>query len=332
MTDVAFRVDPELLGVDLASPWRRGVALLLDLLIAGIVSSLGGAGVAAFLTAGIAYRVITGRGQRRFAFVRWMGGSFAALLVFSFVYVAIDDDGDDDGPGHSVTVSTAGTSGLLGRSVTASAADDASQTASIAQSAAREEMDAAIQEALMAFGGRDAVGPPDARSEAVATAVSQIATSVADANSDASLTRRLSALKDENDELKAQLASPSVLRTLGGLAEDFGLTFGWVGVYFTLFMAWWNGFTPGKRLMGIRIHRLDGQPFTLWMAFERFAGYAAGLATGLLGFVQIFWDPNRQGIHDKIASTVVVRVVDARRARRRWSERKGASGPSAPSV
>ena len=36
-------------------------------------------------------------------------------------------------------------------------------------------------------------------------------------------------------------------------------------------------------------------------------GYAAGLATGLLGFAQIFWDKNRQAIHDKIAETAVVR-------------------------
>jgi uncharacterized RDD family membrane protein YckC len=31
------------------------------------------------------------------------------------------------------------------------------------------------------------------------------------------------------------------------------------------------------------------------------------LATGLLGFVQLYWDPNRQAIHDRVARTVVVR-------------------------
>ena len=37
----------------------------------------------------------------------------------------------------------------------------------------------------------------------------------------------------------------------------------------------------------------------------RAGGYAAGLATGTLGFLQIYWDPNQQAIHDKIAGTVV---------------------------
>jgi uncharacterized RDD family membrane protein YckC len=91
-------------------------------------------------------------------------------------------------------------------------------------------------------------------------------------------------------------------------ANDLGLTFGWIGVYFTLFLAWWNGYTPGKWLMGIRVLRLNGKRMSLWPAFERFGGYAASIATGLLGFAQIYWDPNRQGMHDHIAQTVVIRV------------------------
>ena len=43
------------------------------------------------------------------------------------------------------------------------------------------------------------------------------------------------------------------------------------------------------------------------MGFERAGGYAAGFATGLLGFAQVYWDANRQAIHDRIVGTVVVR-------------------------
>jgi hypothetical protein len=50
---------------------------------------------------------------------------------------------------------------------------------------------------------------------------------------------------------------------------------------------------------------------TLWSAFERFGGYAAGLLTGLLGFAQVYWDRNRQAIHDKITETVVIRDAGA---------------------
>nr|WP_244859282.1 hypothetical protein [Shewanella dokdonensis] len=41
-------------------------------------------------------------------------------------------------------------------------------------------------------------------------------------------------------------------------------------------------------------------------AFGRYGGYGAGVTTGLLGFLQIYWDSNRQCIQDKIGETVVV--------------------------
>ncbi len=89
--------------------------------------------------------------------------------------------------------------------------------------------------------------------------------------------------------------------------DDMGLLFGWGTVYLTVFTAWWDGRTVGKRLFRIRVVRLDGRPMTGWLAFERVGGYAAGFATGLLGFAQVYWDPNRMTIHDKIAETVVIR-------------------------
>ncbi len=88
-------------------------------------------------------------------------------------------------------------------------------------------------------------------------------------------------------------------------------------MYFAILMPWMKGSTPGKKLLGIRVVRLDGQPVSWWHAFERAGGYAAGLATGLLGFAQVYWDPNRQAIHDKVAGTVVV-VAGAQRVPGRW--------------
>jgi uncharacterized RDD family membrane protein YckC len=58
--------------------------------------------------------------------------------------------------------------------------------------------------------------------------------------------------------------------------------------------------------MGIRVIRLDGKPLGWWISFERFGGYAASFSVGLLGFLQILWDRNRQGLHDKACETVVV--------------------------
>ena len=96
------------------------------------------------------------------------------------------------------------------------------------------------------------------------------------------------------------------MELIKGIIEDLGLGLGWAALYFSVFTAWWNGKTPGKRLFNIRVLQLDGTPLSMWDSFGRFGGYAAGTATGLLGFLQIFWDPNRQAIHDKISATVVI--------------------------
>jgi hypothetical protein len=98
-----------------------------------------------------------------------------------------------------------------------------------------------------------------------------------------------------------------MLSWLRRFLDEMGIGFGWTGLYFTAFLALWKGQTPGKRLLGLRVVRLNGEPMNLWTSFERFGGYAAGLVTGLLGFAQVFWDRNRQMIHDKIVETVVVR-------------------------
>lgn len=115
------------------------------------------------------------------------------------------------------------------------------------------------------------------------------------------------------DRLEEQLEEgPGLTGWMRALADDLGLGLGWAGLYFTTFVTLWKGRTPGKRVMGIRVIRLDGQQIGWWAAFERFGGYAAGVATGLLGFAQIYWDRNRQAVQDKISETVVIR--DAPRA------------------
>ena len=99
----------------------------------------------------------------------------------------------------------------------------------------------------------------------------------------------------------------SVLQWGKGIIQDLGLGFGWAAVYFTLFSLLWKGQTPGKRICDIRVVALSGEYLSLWDSFGRYGGYGAGFATGLLGFLQVYWDPNRQAIQDKIAATVVIK-------------------------
>ena len=40
ITPDAFSVDPHLLGTPLARPWRRGVALLIDIFLVGLITLL----------------------------------------------------------------------------------------------------------------------------------------------------------------------------------------------------------------------------------------------------------------------------------------------------
>ena len=120
-------------------------------------------------------------------------------------------------------------------------------------------------------------------------------------------------LEDERER------EPGALSFLQSVAESLGLGLGWFGLYFTATTAMWQGRTPGKRLFGIRVISLTGKPIGWWASFERFGGYAAGFATGLLGFLQVLWDDNRQAIHDKIASTAVIREVQPSHSLRRES-------------
>jgi hypothetical protein len=122
--------------------------------------------------------------------------------------------------------------------------------------------------------------------------------------------------RDETERTREQLAvarrdldeatSGGFFGWLRRFVDELGFGFGWASLYLTVFLSWWEGQTVGKRMMKIRVKRLDGEPINWWVAFERAGGYAAGFATGLLGFAQVYWDANRQAIHDRIVGTVVV--------------------------
>lgn len=122
----------------------------------------------------------------------------------------------------------------------------------------------------------------------------------------AQLERQVGLLEQDNARLREAARGHSLLNVAADSSRTLGLTFGWAGVYFTLFTAWLGGRTPGKWLVRTRVVRLDGRPITAMDAFTRNGGYAAGLATGSIGFLRILWDANNQAIQDKIAGTVVV--------------------------
>ncbi|MDQ3556461.1 MAG: RDD family protein, partial [Gemmatimonadota bacterium] len=126
------------------------------------------------------------------------------------------------------------------------------------------------------------------------------------------LATRVNQLRQQNAKLRSELSAASedevggIVSLIRTVADELGIGFGWAALYFTGFLVLWHGQTPGKRLLGIRVVRLDGTPITWWVAFERFGGYLAGVFTGLLDYFLIVRDRNRQALHDKIVDTVVV--------------------------
>ncbi len=68
-----------------------------------------------------------------------------------------------------------------------------------------------------------------------------------------------------------------------------------------------HGQTPGKMLMKIRVIKTDGNPITDSDALIRYFGYLINDVL-FIGWLWAFFDENKQGLHDKMAQTYVVKV------------------------
>jgi uncharacterized RDD family membrane protein YckC len=78
-------------------------------------------------------------------------------------------------------------------------------------------------------------------------------------------------------------------------------------IYATSFWSW-RGQTLGKMLLSIKVIRTDGSNISVGYAVLRYLGYIiSGVVLGL-GFFWIAFDANKQGWHDKIADTYVVKL------------------------
>jgi uncharacterized RDD family membrane protein YckC len=66
--------------------------------------------------------------------------------------------------------------------------------------------------------------------------------------------------------------------------------------------------TPGKMLFGARIvDASSGSPLRFGQACVRYFGYYISTLFMCMGFIWVGFDPRKQGWHDKLANTVVVR-------------------------
>lgn len=72
--------------------------------------------------------------------------------------------------------------------------------------------------------------------------------------------------------------------------------------------AFWTviGQTPGMALFGLRVLRTDGRPLGPGTALVRLLGEFVCICTFGLGFLPVATSSRRQGLHDRVAGTVVV--------------------------
>lgn len=80
-------------------------------------------------------------------------------------------------------------------------------------------------------------------------------------------------------------------------------------VYFWSSASPWPGQTIGSKLLNLRVIRTDGTDLTISQALIRYVGFfISGLVLGI-GFIWAAFDPNKQGWHDKIAGTYVIKTA-----------------------
>ena len=78
--------------------------------------------------------------------------------------------------------------------------------------------------------------------------------------------------------------------------------------YFALITYITNGQSFGKFIAGIKIISVYHHRIGLWHCIERSLGYVASTLELGIGFYQVFWNPNRRTLHDRIAETIVIKT------------------------
>ncbi|MBE0359657.1 RDD family protein [Pseudoalteromonas aliena] len=299
ITPYAFKIDQTLLGLPLATPTRRAFAIIIDVALIFLAAKLSAALIA--LVAAMAFYKGTAQQYlpKMSSFWRRALKVFAAgfLFVSALTVLSIGIDYlEDDNADQSLAVQGV----KIQDEIELTPAEKQRVNAYLTQTADESCDQPCQQNALDNLIGQvpKLAEMDDLQNPQLATVFLQLL--VLSENNEIKAAQSI-------EEKPAQTTTNSILQWGKGIIEDLGLGFGWAAVYFTLFSLLWRGQTPGKKACNIRVVALNGEALGLLDCFGRYGGYGAGFATGLLGFLQIYWDPNRQAIQDKISATVVIK-------------------------
>jgi len=343
VTPDAFDVSEEMLGLPLARPAQRGVAMLIDLVVIGLITAFVSGwgyflwGVIGLVMLQMAFRTPAGswtQGQLGRVSAWMFRGSVGCLgvlilLVVGLVWLGSRDDFREAQIDRAIE-------GLADQGIRIEGVEDvddlpelARQLEGLAPSASVAAVDSAltaeaaalepseVADALVALDGPDAPDSVEVAggripAEVWRGALGARAIELFAADTVGTLERTVAQREDQVEELQGDLAAAEAEADTGFFAvvrdvfAQLGSAFGVWTLYFTVATVVLRGRTVGKLMTRIRVVRLDGEPLTWLPSLERAGGYAAGIATGLMGFMRVFWDRNRQCVHDRIVGTVVV--------------------------
>ncbi|MEP0357126.1 RDD family protein [Paraglaciecola sp.] len=332
VTPYAFFVADSLLGTRLAGPYKRGMALTIDLIFVALLTK-----VSSLILATVAAATFFRAGNRLKTKKRYNAGRLFLRLIVAFLLFVIavgivDEINKPESKSNDAKVSAQQIEKLAVVGITAQYLIQSSALLkeleqgectpkydciktlgeqliddTVGARIGNEGVAEAIETYIEVMSGHLTVEEQTQLLESLKALSEVKAITETDPDIPNDLEKVISDyVEDETDKESLNTSPKGIVDWLKDLIEELGLGFGWAAFYFSVFTAWWRGQTPGKKIMGIQVVKLDNQALNLWESFGRYGGYGAGLATGLLGFLQIFWDPNRQAIQDKISETLVI--------------------------
>lgn len=328
ITPVAFSPDESLFDLPLARPWRRGAAMLCDLMVVAVLTALDDVVLISLLLAlWLFHKAKQGNKLSIFGdYTTWVVRGFSFVIIAVGFYASSQLFANNDNDEINIqndTSSSLATAALIGLSVyqgkqcetalcwqsylttlidssiEVSPNFDVSDVAELVDNMLEDSaLPTQEQQTLKTW----ALAQPQWQSDQLSAERITLADNKFDANQNKTVFNE----SNNDTNIGSNQSATSPMKWLFGVIDDLGLGFGFAAIYFTCFTAWFNGQTLGKMLFNTRVIQLSNKPMGLWSSFGRYGGYGAGLATGLLGFFQIYWDANRQAIQDQISATVVI--------------------------
>lgn len=320
ITPEDLNVAPALLGLPLGTPMRRAQAMGIDLLLLTILSHFGNTLLAAgcFWAGWRWYRSHGGsrasRGEVKGG--GWVGWVPVMCLLAFGLYTSVREQLDDlPTKARRYTAVHEAARAAATDPADRGSDDDEEESTPPAASTAPNAAAAPTTPPTLTTALTPATPTTPAASGSGTGALAAAPARDADAELKAQR-QRIKALESQVRSLKDE-ADRTLLERLRHWWKFAGLNLAWAFGWFVLWPLILGGQTPGKRLRGLKIVELTGKPLKPMLYVRRYGGYAAGATTGGMGFLQILWDGNRQGLHDKAAHTAVIDLRNTRRLRLR---------------